>query len=42
MKKIALFVFKGDPMCFIHVFLNALDMKDKGYDGVGIKTVGKR
>ena len=33
MKKIALFVFNGDPMCFIHVLLNALDMKDKGYDG---------
>jgi hypothetical protein len=32
MKKIALFVFNGDPMCFIHVLLNALDMGDKGYD----------
>ncbi len=32
MKKIALFVFNGDPMCFIHVLLNALDMKEKGYD----------
>ncbi|MCG6912091.1 MAG: cytoplasmic protein [Deltaproteobacteria bacterium] len=31
MKKIALFVFNGDPMCFIHVLLNALDMKAKGY-----------
>lgn len=31
MKKVALFVFNGDPMCFIHVLLNALDMKDKGY-----------
>ena len=30
MKKIALFVFNGDPMCFIHVLLNALDMKAKG------------
>ena len=27
----ALFVFNGDPMCFIHVLLNALDMKAKGY-----------
>ena len=26
MKKIALFAFNGDPMCFIHVLLNALDM----------------
>jgi len=30
MKKFALFVFNGDPMCFIHVLLNALDMKEKG------------
>ena len=30
MKRIALFVFNGDPMCFIHVLLNALDMKAKG------------
>ena len=32
MKKIALFVFNGDPMCFIHVLLNALDMGQKGYE----------
>ena len=32
MKKLALFVFNGDPMCFIHVLLNALDMKAKGYE----------
>ena len=32
MKKLALFVFNGDPMCFIHVLLNALDMKEKGID----------
>lgn len=32
MKKMALFVFNGDPMCFIHVLLNALDMDDKGYE----------
>jgi hypothetical protein len=32
MKKTALFVFNGDPMCFVHVLLNALDMKAKGYD----------
>jgi len=30
MKSIALFVFNGDPMCFIHVLLNALDMKERG------------
>ena len=32
MKKIALFVFNGDPMCFIHVLLNAIDMSEKGYE----------
>ena len=32
MKKTALFVFNGDPMCFIHVLLNALDMHEKGYE----------
>jgi hypothetical protein len=31
MKKFALFVFNGDPMCFVHVLLNALDMKEKGH-----------
>jgi len=30
MKKVAMFVFNGDPICFIHVLLNALDMKAKG------------
>ena len=30
MTKVALFVFNGDPICFIHVLLNALDMKEKG------------
>ena len=30
--KTALFVFNGDPMCFIHVLLNALDMKEKGME----------
>lgn len=32
MKKIVLFVFNGDPMCFIHVLLNAIDMKEKVID----------
>lgn len=30
--KNALFVFNGNPMCFIHVLLNALDMKARGMD----------
>ena len=33
MKKLALFAFNGDPMCFIHILLNALDMNEKGFDG---------
>ncbi|MHA1792142.1 MAG: DsrE family protein [Promethearchaeota archaeon] len=31
-KKIALFTFNGEMMCFIHALLNALDMNEKGYD----------
>jgi hypothetical protein len=30
MKKVAMFVFNGDPMCFIHVLLNGLDLSEKG------------
>jgi hypothetical protein len=32
MKKLALFVYNGDPICFIHVLLNALDMKARGHE----------
>lgn len=32
MKKYALFAFRGDPMCFIHVMLNAIDLKTKGHE----------
>lgn len=32
MKKIALFAFNGELMCFVHVLLNALDMQAKGYE----------
>ena len=39
MGRYALFVFNGDPMCFIHVLLNALDMKSKGAE-VGIVIEG--
>ena len=31
MKSFALFAFNGDPMCFVHVMLNALDLDAKGY-----------
>ena len=30
-KKTALFVFNGDPMCFIHVLLNGLNLAENGY-----------
>jgi len=32
MGKFALVVFNGDPMCFIHVLLNAPDMKSGGHE----------
>ena len=32
MKKIAIFAFMSDPMCFAHVLFNALDMFHKKYD----------
>lgn len=32
MKKVAIFAFKGDPICFAHVLLNALEMAEKKYD----------
>jgi len=28
--RFALFAFNGDPMCFIHVILNALDLRERG------------
>lgn len=30
--KVALVAFDGEPMCFVHVLLNALDMVERGYD----------
>jgi hypothetical protein len=30
--KFALFVFNGEPMCFVHVLLNALDMHSRGQE----------
>lgn len=32
MKKIVIFAFKKNPMCFMHVMLNALDYKSKGIE----------
>ncbi len=45
MPRYALFVFNGDPMCFIHVLLNALEMHAKGdeakiiLEGASVKLV---
>jgi hypothetical protein len=33
-RKIAIFAFTGDPVCFVHVLLNALDLAEKGYQTV--------
>jgi len=32
MKRVALFAFNGELMCFMHVLLNALEMKEKEYE----------
>jgi len=32
MKKIAIFAFNGEAMCFAHALLNANDLFEKGYD----------
>lgn len=32
MKKVALFAFNGEAMCFVHVLLNALDFQAHGVD----------
>ncbi len=39
MKKVALFAFNGDPLCFVHVLLNALDMTARGMT-VGVVLEG--
>lgn len=31
-KKVAIFAFRGEMTCFVHVLLYALDMKRKAYD----------
>ena len=30
MNKTAIFAFKGNPICFVHVLLNALDLHERG------------
>ena len=31
-RKVALFAFTGEMPCFVHVMLNALDLKGRGFD----------
>jgi hypothetical protein len=31
-KKVVLVAFNGEPVCFVHVLLNALDMRERGYE----------
>jgi hypothetical protein len=33
MNKTVLFAFRGDPMCFVHVLLNGLDLAERGMEG---------
>jgi hypothetical protein len=33
-EKTVLFAFRGDPMCFIHVLLNAFDLHERGLEGL--------
>lgn len=45
MDKVLLVAFNGELMCFVHVLLNALDMKEKGasprviFEGASVKLV---
>lgn len=32
MMKVALFAFQGEPMCFVHVLLTAMDLHERGHD----------
>ena len=34
MEKTVLVAFRGDPLCFVHVLLNALDLKRRGQEGL--------
>ncbi len=33
-EKTVLFAFRGDPLCFIHVLLNSIDLNERGREGV--------
>ncbi|MGE4552051.1 MAG: cytoplasmic protein [Desulfovibrionaceae bacterium] len=46
MQKTVFFAFRGDPLCFVHVLLNALDMDGRGLaarivmEGEAVQLVG--
>ena len=29
-----IFAFRGDPLCFIHVLLNGIDLNERGQEGL--------
>jgi len=33
-QKNVIFAFRGDPMCFIHVLLNGIDLHERGREGL--------
>ncbi len=33
-QKKAIFAFRGDPLCFIHVLLNGIDLHERGQEGL--------
>jgi len=33
-QKKVIFAFRGDPMCFIHVLLNGIDLYERGQEGL--------
>ena len=33
-EKVAVFAFRGDPLCFIHVLLNGIDLYERGLEGL--------
>jgi hypothetical protein len=45
--KLALFAFRGDMLCFVHVLINALDADERGgeariiFEGEAVKLVGE-
>jgi hypothetical protein len=34
MEKVVLYAFRGNPLCFVHVLLNAIDLYERGRKGL--------